>query len=603
MSSSTIDLVRILAIAPYEALAAALRHSAEGFPNIRLDVFTGDLQEGIDILRSIDLSLYDAIISRGGTADLIQQEVEIPVVEVPVQIYDILRTIKLAENYTDRVAIIGFPKITENAHILCNLLKLDIRIETVHHSDELPTVLDRLRDLEVRTVICDVVSHKIARAAGFQPLLITSGESSLHLAIETAERQGAIFRRIQNETLLLRTMLQQNLQQCVVLNEGRDTVYSFARNLTEETLAAMRRRVSLIPESRELLFYHQEGNVLHAITASAFEIRGQRLFLFRDQPAQIPLRSAQSGIRFYDAAECEQLFSGSFLTLRGSMGDLETRLTSLSAARHPVIILGEEGTGREQVARALYLQSDLRNHPLVVVDGARLNDRSWAYLTEHQASPLGTTRTAVFFHHVEDLSPQRQHTLLSLIEETGLSRRLWLIFACVSSEGKPLHAFTRELASRLGPLTLSLPSLRDRRDEIPALSSLYLSNLNMELGKQLFGFEPAALEMLIRYDWPGNYTQFKHVLQESAMLAQGMYISGAEMAECLARERRLYFRQTEGLTALSSNQMTLDEMIQSIIEQTLAECNGNQSLAARRLGIGRSTIWRILGRAEQSGKK
>ena len=595
MSTDARDAIRVLAIAPYESMVSALTRCAESFPNVRLDVFTGDLEEGVEILRNVDLSLYDAILSRGGTADLIQQTAEIPVIEVPVQVYDILRTINLAKNYTDNLAIVGFPGVTGNAHTLCNLLGMEIRIETVHHSEEIPAVLERLRARQINTIVCDVVSHRIARASGFQAMLITSGESSLHLAVENAERQGRIFRKIQNETRMLQTMLRQDLQQCVVLDRNRDIVYSYGTNLSDETLAAMRRRISQIPENRDLLFYHQEGTTLHAIVASRFEIRGQRLFLFRDQPAQIPLRAAQSGVRIYDAPECEQIFSGSFFTLSGSIGDLEHRLATFAATDHPLMILGEEGTGREQIARALYLQSEKKNHPFVVVDGEAINDRSWSYLTEHHSSPLSTLRTTVFFYHLEALSPQRQQALLALIEETGLARRLWLIFACEAVDGRPVHSFTRELAARLSPLTFSVPTLRSRRDEIPALASLYLSNLNVELGRQLFGFEPTALEMLTRYDWPGNYTQFKHVLHEAALETGGMYVTGSEIANILAGEKRFIHPPSDGLNAFSTENMTLEEIIRKIVEQALTENDGNQSLTARKLGNSRSTLWRMLG--------
>ncbi len=589
------ESIRLLAIAPYEAMASALIRSAEGFPDVKMDVFTGDLEEGVEILRTVDITLYDAVLSRGGTADLVQQSVEIPVIEIPVQVYDILRTINLAKSYTDRLAVIGFPGVTGNAHTLCNLLGLDIMIETVHNTEEIPPVLEQLRARQITTVVCDVVSHRIARASGFQALLITSGESSLHQAIETAERQGRIFRKIQSETRLLRAMLRQDLQQCVVLDGSRDVIYSFAPNLPEGMLAAMRRRISQIPETRDLLFYHQEGQELHVITASRFEFRDQKLFLFRDQPAQIPIRAALSGIRTYDAAECRQLFSGSFFTLSGPVGNLEKRLTALSAADHPVMILGEEGTGREQLARALYLQSEKKNHPFVVVDGEGITDRSWSFLTEHHSSPLATLHTTIFFYRLEKLSPERQQALLSIIEEGGLARRLWLIFACEAVDGRPVHAFSRELAGRLSPLTLSPPTLRSRRDEIPALASLYLSNLNVELGRQLFGFEPSALEMLTRYDWPGNYAQFKHVLQEAAFRTDGMYISGSSLAELLARERKFHQLPADELRNFSSENLTLDEITRKVVEHTLAENHGNQSLTARKLGISRSTLWRMLG--------
>ena len=112
--------VRILAIAPYEAMKEALQQTAEAFPSIELDAYTGDLEEGVEIVRHIGTENYDAILSRGGTAELIRPVTDLPVVEIPVSVYDVLRTIKLSENYTDRFAVVGFPAVTKNAHILCN---------------------------------------------------------------------------------------------------------------------------------------------------------------------------------------------------------------------------------------------------------------------------------------------------------------------------------------------------------------------------------------------------------------------------------------------------------------------------------------------------
>ena len=111
----------------------------------------------------------------------------------------------------------------------------------------------------------------------------------------------------------------------------------------------------------------------------------------------------------------------------------------------------------------------------------------------------------------------------------------------------------------------------------------------------MFGFEPSALEMLTRYDWPGNYTQFKHVLQEAAVRTTGMYISGTDTADILAREKMFHHTQRDELSGLTFGDMTLEEINRKIIEHALAENGGNQSLTARRLGISRSTLWRYLG--------
>ena len=198
--------IRILAVAPYESMATSLVRAAEAYPGVQLEAYTGDLQAGVEIVQQLDLSAFDVIVSRGGTAGMLRAVTDLPVVEIPVSLYDVLRTIKLAENYTEHAAIVGFPGVTENAHTLCNLMRFDIPIETVHHSDEVAPALRKLRARNIHTVICDMVTHGIARSEGFQAMLITSGESSLHQALQDAESQGGTFRRIRYENQFLRSM-------------------------------------------------------------------------------------------------------------------------------------------------------------------------------------------------------------------------------------------------------------------------------------------------------------------------------------------------------------------------------------------------------------
>ena len=89
--------IRALAIAPYESMAVSLVHAAESFPSIRLEVHTGDLEQGLEIVNRLDPANFDVIISRGGTAEMIRSVTDLPVVEISVSIYDVLRAIKLSD--------------------------------------------------------------------------------------------------------------------------------------------------------------------------------------------------------------------------------------------------------------------------------------------------------------------------------------------------------------------------------------------------------------------------------------------------------------------------------------------------------------------------
>ena len=165
---------------------------------------------------------------------------------------------------------------------------------------------------------------------------------------------------------------------------------------------------------------------------------------------------------------------------------------------------------------------------------------------------------------------------------------------------EPVSPVSRRFIERLGALTLELPPLRSRSDEIPSLSSLYLNSLNLELGKQISGFEPRAIEMLRQYPWPNNYTQFKNLLRSLATLTNGPYIRSSSVADLLSKERSLRSAPAAHPAAVVSTDTsrTLESIIGEVVQQTVAAHGGNRAAAARQLGISRTTLWRYLGKIE-----
>ena len=587
-------IAHFLAIAPYEGMKTALERAAEAHDDINLDIRLGDLEDGAQIVRDCVQDDYDAVISRGGTAELIRSITELPVVEIELSMYDILRSIRLAQNYADRYAIVGFKNITESAHTLCDLLRYDIEIVTVHNTDEAESALRRLSRSGCRIVICDVVTHTIAQQMGVTPFLITSGAESVELALSRAKEQGQIFHHLRRENHFLRKLVEYEGSNTIVLRQDGSVYYSRPDNPSDELIAALRARIPEIPLHSQLRFYYHNHNLLTTVSAHTMTIDHVRYAVFHQQPTQIPMRSGKLGIRSLNKTECEYLFTNSFYSITGAMGELEQRLGSIAISRQPVMIFGEPGTGKEQIARAIYLHSSLHNNPLVVIDCTVMDEKSWDYLFSHHSSPLNSSGSTVYFQHLEDMPALRQKELLSAIHDTEMVRRERLLFTCDCREGAPVPEVGRRFASELGMLTLRLPTLRSRVDEIPSLASLYLNSLNYELGKQISGFEPTAVEQLRRYDWPQNYTQFKHVLHELATLETSSYIRSSATAELLAKERTL-LRSTTTNAGIRIEGRTLSEINRDIAVKTVEMQVGNKTLAAKQLGISRTTLWRMLG--------
>lgn len=594
--------IRILGIAPYDGMRTAMERAAEAYPQIQLDAYTGDLEAGVAIVQQTPPNTYHCVISRGGTAALIRKVTDLPVVDINISVYDVLRTMKLAQNYTSLYAIVGFPSITEPAHTLCSLLGYDLDILTVHSADEVTNTLQRLQEGGYRMVVCDMVTHTVARQLGLDAFLITSGMESLHTAFDQALSISEWYSQQRREIMLLRRITQGQNGRAIMLNSDGTVFYASPNDPPKELLEQLRNHMAEIPTNGTLKFYYTEHDHLYSITAQVFVVDEARRYLFYCIPSRIPLHTNWAGLRSMNRGECEYLFTNSFYSLSGALGALGTEIESLSSVRQPIMISGEPGTGKEQIARHLYLHSSLVNKPLVVVNCALMNEKSWDFLLNHYSSPLNATDNTVYFQNLESIADARVPELLAAIKETGLARRVRLIFSCACREEGIVPDVLRKFTERLGCLSLSLPPLRSRQDEIPSLASLYLSSLNLELGKQISGLEPRAIEMLRQYSWPTNYTQFKNILRTLASTTSGAYVTAAQVAELLGRERTLR-RPAEPTHAEVRSDRTLDEIVTEVVQQAVAAHNGNRAAAARQLGISRTTLWRYLGRMEgESGK-
>lgn len=308
---------------------------------------------------------------------------------------------------------------------------------------------------------------------------------------------------------------------------------------------------------------------------------GQTVYVFSWQISQIPLRPSRLGIRSLSAEECEHLFRMSLYTIGSIIGSLEEKVGALARSRAPVMIISESGTGKEQIARALYLRGPLIREPFISVDCSVMDERSWSFLLSHTGSPLNSRDITVFFHHMEDIPAHICQELVSVVQDTGIARRIRLLFSCDVPPTGILPEHVRLLTERLSCTILQLPPLRSRADEIPSLAARDLRRLGMESGKELLGLEPHAQELLQTYDWPGNYAQFRRVLNELSAITAIGYVSTDAVAGVLAHERARNHPIAAPLAELQLRGRTLAELEEQIIRHVFAENNGNQTATAR----------------------
>lgn len=291
------------------------------------------------------------------------------------------------------------------------------------------------------------------------------------------------------------------------------------------------------------------------------------------------------------------------------------RLPVMAISNASVLLLGETGTGKEVVAQAIHYASPRAEGPWVAINCAAIpadlmeaelfGHARGAYTNAHAARE-GLVHEAeggtLFLDEIDALSLAAQAKLLRFLEDkqyrlVGSNNLRCADVRIIAASNRDLrHAaakgsFRSDLLFRLNVLTLSLPSLRERRDDIPALAQYFFTQANFELGRHLVGITPAAMQRLLIHDWPGNVRELKHVIERAVLLTESqslqpgdIEIDGADPIE----DMPLSFRDAKALAIRSFER--------SYLEQLMLENQGNISRAARAAQKNRRALFELLRR-------
>ena len=248
----------------------------------------------------------------------------------------------------------------------------------------------------------------------------------------------------------------------------------------------------------------------------------------------------------------------------------------------------------------LYIQSEEQNNPLALIDCSRLeNSRNWNFLMQDMNSPLSDTGTTIYIRNIDLLSEIHFQELIYTIKDTDLYKRNRIIFELAHAHKDAYPERYLSVRDTLNCITIEIPPLRETREYIPYMAGLLTGIFNVEYGNEIAGFEPDALNLLQNYDWPGNYTQLKRVVGILAATTEEPYIRTRDVRYLLLDEHKKFqpanLPSSAGTAAVALDlHKPLDQINRKIVEIVVEEENGNQSAAARRLGISRTTLWRLM---------
>ena len=265
------------------------------------------------------------------------------------------------------------------------------------------------------------------------------------------------------------------------------------------------------------------------------------------------------------------------------------------------LIRGEVGVGKEVVTRCIHRADTRPDIKLVKLDAATLdmNGRitfAWLDGAEKAFKDCGGT---LLIEHVDKLSPSVQAAVVALVTRLRMETSPEHIVRLLSITTEDIEQavaegrFRKDLFYRLGMVTLTIPPLRERVEDIPVLANQFLAQMNQHLGKQIERLSEGAIKRMLAYPWPGNIRELRSVIERAAILTLGRSVPP---------EHVMVSGPNDDIIG-QGDDVTLAEMERRLILRMLKRTGGNRSRTAKLLGINRGTLYNKLRQYRISSKR
>ncbi|HTE33456.1 MAG TPA: sigma-54 dependent transcriptional regulator [Chryseolinea sp.] len=303
-----------------------------------------------------------------------------------------------------------------------------------------------------------------------------------------------------------------------------------------------------------------------------------------------------------------------FIASSPAMQSVLHAVDQVAATDANVLILGENGTGKELVAHAIHNQSNRADEPFIAVDlGAvpaslfesEMFGHEKGAFTDAKETRIGKFELAnkgtLFLDEVGNLSQELQVKLLSILQsravtKVGSNKVVNLDVRIICATNAPIDelvrkgAFRQDLFYRIKTVEIKLPPLRERREDILPLANYYLEEFSKRYNKQM-ELSPSLIQVLSRYSWPGNIRELQHAVERAVILGKDTILTVSDFQ----------LVPTSQVEESATTTFNLSDLERDAIRKALVKCNGNLTRASEELGIGRTTLYRKIEEYGLSG--
>lgn len=593
--------------------------------NIPADALIGNLSVGAQLAKASVEEGYDVLVSRGGTyLDIISVIRRVPCVPIYVTTIDLMEAMKKASVYSKRIGVVGYANTIYEASSLGDYLHYDVVEIPVEDPSLLEERLRReaLHGLEV--IVGDTISVKTARDIGLKGILIASGKRAIYEALVRAMDLSKIRMKDALEQGRLITILNAAEEGIIATDhEGIVThinpvaldIFSclsveIIGSRIQEYLPEDRLTEEIINISNKQYLYNAQQIVYDGSYEAGHVITLKALKNIQDTETKVRKKLHKSGLIAKK-------------TIKDILGDssaikrVKEEIIKMSDSNATVLIQGRTGVGKEMIAQSIHNVSPRRDGPFVGVNCAAFSESlleselfgyvEGSFTDARKGGKEGlfelAHRGTIFLDEISEMSLSVQAKVLRVMQEKEVMRlgdnrimpvdirilaatneRLW------DAVGKKL--FREDLYYRVNVLGLEVPTLAQRKSDIPLLAEYYLRK-----NASFYHIEPGCFEPLKRFHWPGNVRQLNNFVEQLIVFSDSDEISTKDVQKHLDKLIKQHNTSLSGLVHPKKR------ITDKIIEETLSSFNGNQTAAAEALGIDRSTLYRRLKKMETNSSR
>jgi transcriptional regulator with PAS, ATPase and Fis domain len=626
----------VVLIAPYEGMAEMAKEIRGEFER-PITIEVGDLQEGLRKARNLMERGAEVMISRGGTAQLLKQELMLPVVEIQVTTFDILEALQKVSNRSQKIGIIGFGNVIYGSHKLATLLALNLTVFLVQREEEVPEKIQEAKKREVDIIIGDKVVVAHANQLGYPSILIESGKESILQSIHEAYRilevvrsEAEKSRKYLSTLNQLKAVLDSVDDQIVILDSGDRIQFCNPAALRlfkkdedqlkgsplflypvdplkemKKKLAPQRNHVALVKGTHLLLDY------------LPIETDGERIGTLIVGRSVSNLQQAERKIRneLYLKGHVARYVFADILSEDEGLQKVISRAKSFSSSASTILILGETGTGKEMFAQSIHNEKFSSERPFVAINcttlpeplleselfgyapgaftGARKGGKKGLFELAHQGTLL--------LDEVGDLPLNLQSRLLRVIEEReiqpiGDDRVIPIEVRIIAATNKDLvkevkeKKFRGDLFYRLNVLQLNVPPLRERGNDALVLFRHFVLRINPNCQKR-YPFNKEVEKRLSGYPWPGNMRELRNLVERLANLTDNFDRNLRGLPKWINEELKTTDEFDEK-NHFVENDLNLKDMEREWIKKLCESAPLRKAELAKCLGISRTTLWK-----------